>query len=78
MVDQEPETLRSTQSQWEVEAGWDHSSAHRPQLWSATTTVPNAIEASTVHTDSIKEAAGGVAVLRNACALTPPTVYRLD
>jgi len=63
MVDHEPETLRSTQSKWENDAGWDQSSPDRPQLWSATTTVQNALEASTVHTDSVEEASGGVAVL---------------
>jgi len=61
-----------------VEAGWDQSSPDRPQLWSATTTLQNALEASTVHIDSVEEASGGVAVLRNGCALTPPTVCRLD
>jgi len=78
MVDHEPETLRSTQSQWENDAGWDQSSPDRSRLWSATTTVQNALEAPTVHTDSVEKASGGVEVLRGACALTPPTVCRLD
>ena len=40
MVGHEPETLRGTQSQWEIEAGWDQTSPDRPRLWSATPRLP--------------------------------------
>ncbi|MDQ3172241.1 MAG: YdeI/OmpD-associated family protein [Acidobacteriota bacterium] len=54
----------------------NQSRSDGPQLWSATATVPNARNGSTVHSGSIKETAGGMAVLRRACALTSATVYR--
>jgi hypothetical protein len=78
VVDDQPKALRGIESQWQVEAKWNQSRTDGPQLWSATATVPNARDGSTVHSGSIKETAGGMAVLRRACALTPATVYRLD
>ena len=63
---------------WQVEARWDQSRTDGPQLWSATATVPNARNGSTAHPGSVEETSGGMAVLRGACALTSPTVYRLD
>ena len=49
-----------------------------PRLWSATATVPNARNYSTVHSGGIEERASGMAVLRGAGALTSAAVYRLD
>src|SRR4029077_16176544 len=78
MVGNQPEALRSIESRWQVEARWNQSRSNEPQLWSATATVRNARNASTVHSGSVQETAGSMAVLGGACALTSATVYRLD
>src|SRR2546429_5158521 len=78
MVDDHRNALRGTDSCRQVEARWNQSCSDGPQLWSATATVPNARKHSTVHSDSVKEKACCMAILRGACALTSATLCRLD
>src|SRR5262245_39104470 len=78
MVEHQPEALRSTESQRQIEAERDRTRTDRPQLWSATAAVPIAGNPSALHPGGVQKAPCSIAPLRGASSLTPSAIHRVD